>query len=222
MKSQGGLIGRLVVVLFLLPGCGGTQPGAEKGTESAEGVPAHWAFQESRIADSFFGKGPRVRLFVGGPPEVYGTLNDPGAQIPLHATAIGYCGWKEDDDVVYSVRFEPAAIPSGKPPTERLKLIASLAAGYAQMRHGVFEKSHRIVDHQGRPACELEYERTEADMAKLPLSIVVRIVYIEENESGCFMQVSSRKRGPALRASDPKVHAFLTRSEIIVPKKAAP
>jgi hypothetical protein len=223
MSLSSGLLRRLVVLFFVLPGCGGTETGAARS--GADSVPADWGFQDSKAADDFFGKGPRVRMFVGGPPAMYGTLNDPGALIPLNAQAIGYCGWKEDDDTVYAARFEQAAAFAhlgAKTPAERVNRVATLVAGYAHLRWAVHENRRRDVDHQGRPGCEVEYAPSGADNAKLSLSIVARIVYIEEDGSVCFMQVSSRKPGPALRAGDPKVRAFLTRSEIVIPKKANP
>jgi len=218
----GGLFWQAVVCVVMVPGCNGTPAGGggNAAPKEAGPVPDGWAFHDLKFADSFFAKGsPRARVFLGGQPQVYPWSKDPGAQPRMinDGRAFNFHAWKEDDELVYSVRFIPAKVEDLPAPIDRVNRLAD-RLDFITLWF-VSEKSRRVIDHQGRPGCELEYAKPNAKDS--PLWVVLRIIYVAENESACLLQVSSRKAA-RLGPDDPKVQAFLTRSEIVVPMNPNP
>ena len=98
---------------------------------------------------------------------------------------------------------------SGKTIPADYKSMARRMVVTARRLRVVEERSFREVTHQGRHAIEVELDRPDGG-----LSIVGRIIDVEETREVYVLQVSTRNPDDRLRSTDAKVRAFFDKSEI--------
>ena len=219
------LAGSIVLGAAILSGCGKSSPtGGGDGGAGASGVgggvPSSWTLREPSAKATPGKPFLEIRPFLGGDMKVcsHGSasgkdeLYDKLSRQHLRSgpTVVSFNAWEDEDERAYTLSVESPVVTPGTTVLDTFKRFGRMIEVQAHPLLEVVEGTRREVTHQSFPAQEMVLSGPDA---KAPLSVAVRLVCITEAKLMCVVQVSTRKPGPPLRLDDPRVAAFLGRTE---------